>query len=68
MGHPEGCVRLSGPSGPRGCSSDEAATSEVAEETEAESTDTDVEEATYLFESVRGAERSKRCAMWPRKG
>ena len=35
---------------------DEAATSEVAEDTEAESTDVDVGEATYLVERVCGAE------------
>ena len=44
------------------------ATSEVAEDTEAESTDTDVGEETYLVEGVRGAERSTRRAMRPHKG
>ena len=44
------------------------ATSEVAEDTEAESTDTDVGKAKYLSERVHGAERSTRHAMWPRKG
>ena len=47
---------------------DEAATSEVAEDTEAESTDTDVEEETYLVKGVRGAEQNTKCAMWPCKG
>ena len=41
---------------------------EVAEDTEAQSTDTDVEEAKYLSERVHGAERSTRRAMWPHKG
>ena len=43
-------------------------TSEVAEEAEAESIDTDVGEATYFFGKVHKAERSTRRAMWPCKG
>ena len=57
-----------GPVGREGVPWDEAATSEVVEGTEVESTDMDVGEATYLFERVRRAERSTKRAMWPRKG
>ena len=44
---------------------DKAATSEVTEGTETESTDTDIGDATYLFEILRGAERNTKHAMWP---
>ena len=43
---------------------DGMATSEVAEDTEVESTDADVGEATYLVDKVHGAERStRRCRV-----
>ena len=43
-------------------------TSEVAEDTKAESTNVDVEGSMYLIERVCGAERNEERAMWPRKG
>ena len=46
-----------GQSGNKGVAQDEATTSEVAEDTEAESTDADVER-------VCGAERNEDRAMW----
>ena len=49
------CGRV-GQAGQEGVPRDEAATSEAAEDTQAESTDADVGEATYLVERVRGAE------------
>ena len=52
-----------GQPGREGVPWDKAATSKVAG-----STDTDVGEAMYLFEKVRGAERNTKCAMWPCKG
>ena len=58
------CGRASREGAPRG----EMAKLEVAEDIKAESTNTDVGEATYLSERVCGAERNSRRAMWPRKG
>ena len=57
-----------GRAGREGVPRDETATPEVAEDTEAESTNTDVRETKYHSERVHGAERSARRAMWPRKG
>ena len=54
--------------GNKGVPQDEAARSEAMEDTEAESTEADVREATYLVKKVRGAERSERHGMWRRKG
>ena len=51
-----------GQAGREGVPRDDAVTSEVAEEAEAESTNTDVGEATYLSGKVHGAERSTRRA------
>jgi hypothetical protein len=42
--------------------------SEVAEDSEARTTDADVGETTYLYKKVREAERKTGRAMWPRKG
>ena len=52
-----------GQAGQEGVPRDGAATSEVAEDSEAESTDAEVGEATYLFERVRGAERNTKRVM-----
>ena len=57
-----------GQAGEEGVPWDGAATSEVPEDTEAESTNTDVGEQTYLVEGVCGAERTARHDMWLRKG
>ena len=57
------CGRASREGAPRG----EMAKLEVAEDIKAESTNTDVGEATYIFGKVHEAERSPRRAMRPRK-
>ena len=67
-GIPKDVCSRAGQAVQEGLPRDEAATSVITEETEAESTDTDVREAMYLFERVRGVEWSTKRAMWLRKG
>ena len=55
-GIPNDVCGRGGQAGQEGVPRDEAATSEAVEDTEAESTDADVGEATYLVERVREAE------------
>ena len=68
QGIPKDVCSRAGQAVQEGLPRDEAATSVITEETEAESTDTDVREAMYLFERVRGVEWSTKRAMWLRKG
>ena len=62
-GIPKDLCGRAGQAGQEGVPRDEAATSKVVEDTEAESTDMDVRKATYLVKRVRGVERSARRAM-----
>ena len=62
-GIPNDVCGRAGQAGQEGVPWDETTTSEVVEDIEAKSTDTNVGEETYLVEGVRGAERSARHEM-----